>query len=72
MGITDQRLVAEKVAIWEGTWEAEQKGDGINVSILYSFPSGCCSGIVASWNGGLIAIQYYAGILLDAVSGADQ
>jgi len=37
MGITNERLLAEKVAIWEGKWEAEQKGDDINVSILIPF-----------------------------------
>ena len=38
MGITDENLVAQKVAIWEGMWAAKQKGDSIGVSIFYSFP----------------------------------
>ncbi|KAG0135474.1 hypothetical protein HOY82DRAFT_600270 [Tuber indicum] len=29
MGITDERSVAEKVAIWEGMWAAEQAGNDI-------------------------------------------
>ncbi|KAG0642340.1 hypothetical protein HOY80DRAFT_1036903 [Tuber brumale] len=29
MGITGERLVAEKVAIWEGMWAAEQTGNDI-------------------------------------------
>ncbi|KAG0135476.1 hypothetical protein HOY82DRAFT_600273 [Tuber indicum] len=44
MGITDESFVAEKVAIWEGMWAAEQTGNDI---------------------------QYGAGILLDAATGAD-
>ena len=38
MGITEEALVAEKVAIWEGMWAAEQSGDDIKVNILYSTP----------------------------------
>ena len=38
MGITEEALVAEKVAIWEGMWAAEQNGEDIKVSILYSTP----------------------------------
>ncbi|KAG0642343.1 hypothetical protein HOY80DRAFT_1036921 [Tuber brumale] len=45
MGITGERSVAEKVAIWEGMWAAEQAGNNI---------------------------QYGAGILLDAATGADE
>ncbi|KAG0642344.1 hypothetical protein HOY80DRAFT_642908 [Tuber brumale] len=45
MGITGERSVAEKVAIWEGMWAAEQAGNDI---------------------------QYDAGILLDAATGADE
>ena len=56
MGITDENLVAQKVAIWEGIWAAEQTGDSIRVSILYSFPFGGCSWVVTGWNRGLIAI----------------
>ncbi|KAG0135479.1 hypothetical protein HOY82DRAFT_600276 [Tuber indicum] len=44
MGITEEGSVAEKVAIWEGMWAAEQAGDDI---------------------------QYGAGILLDAATGAE-
>ncbi|KAG0642345.1 hypothetical protein HOY80DRAFT_1106725 [Tuber brumale] len=45
MGITGERSVAEKVAIWEGMLAAQQAGNDI---------------------------QYDAGILLDAATGADQ
>ena len=50
MGITDEQVIAQKVAIWEGIWDAQQKNDSIRVSILYSFLSGGCtsSWIVAS------------------------
>ena len=47
MGITDENLVAQKVAIWEGMWVAKQSGDNIGVSIFYSFPFRGCSEIVA-------------------------
>ena len=66
LGITDENLVAQKVAIWEGIRAAEQNGDRIGVSILYSFPFGGCS-----WMG-LIVAQYHAGILLDAATSANQ
>ncbi|KAG0135471.1 hypothetical protein HOY82DRAFT_600264 [Tuber indicum] len=51
MGITEERSVAEKVAIWEGIWVAEQTGNEIQVgvpdfTILISY-----SGIVADWDG---------------------
>jgi len=36
MGITEKGSVAEKVAIWEGMYTAEQSGDGTGVTILYS------------------------------------
>jgi len=36
MGITEKGSVAEKVAIWEGMYTAEQSGDSTAVSILYS------------------------------------
>ena len=36
MGITEEKFVAQKVAIWEGLWAAKQRGDDIGVSILYS------------------------------------
>lgn len=39
MGITDENLVAQKVAIWEGMWVAKKRGDNIGVSILYSILS---------------------------------
>ncbi|PUU81128.1 hypothetical protein B9Z19DRAFT_1122548 [Tuber borchii] len=29
MGITDENVVAQKVAIWEGMWVAKQNGDNI-------------------------------------------
>lgn len=38
MGITEEVLVAEKVAIWEGMWASEQNGEDIQVCILYSAP----------------------------------
>lgn len=34
MGITEAKLLAQKVAIWEGTWVAKQNGDDIGVSAL--------------------------------------
>jgi len=34
MGITDTALIAEKLAIWEGMWSDNEKGDSIGVSIL--------------------------------------
>ena len=36
LGITEKGSVAEKVAIWEGMYTAEQSGDSTAVSILYS------------------------------------
>ena len=36
MGIVGEKLVAQKVAIWEGMWAAQQIGDDIGVSILRS------------------------------------
>ncbi|KAG0135469.1 hypothetical protein HOY82DRAFT_600262 [Tuber indicum] len=45
MGITGEKAIAEKVAIWEGIWAAGQAGNDI---------------------------QYGAGILLDAATGADK
>lgn len=38
MGITEEKFVAQKVAIWEGMWAAKQNGDDIGVSILYPVP----------------------------------
>ena len=38
MGITGEKFVAQKVAIWEGMWVAKQNGDDIGVSTLYSAP----------------------------------
>jgi len=38
MGITEEKFVAQKVAIWEGMWAAKQNGNDIEVSILYSLP----------------------------------
>jgi len=47
MGIAEEKLVAQKVAIWEGMWASKHSGDYIEVSILYSSPHcrsywGCC------------------------------
>jgi len=36
MGITENGLVAEKVAIWEGMYTAEQSGDSTGVTIFYA------------------------------------
>ena len=36
MDITEAKLVAQKVAIWEGMFAAKQNGDDIGVSTLYS------------------------------------
>ena len=36
IGVTKAKFVAQKVAIWEGMWAAEQNGDDIGVSTLYS------------------------------------
>ncbi|KAG0135468.1 hypothetical protein HOY82DRAFT_536648 [Tuber indicum] len=33
MGITEERLIAEKVAIWEGMWAAQQTGNDVQVGI---------------------------------------
>ncbi|PUU72545.1 hypothetical protein B9Z19DRAFT_1137296 [Tuber borchii] len=38
MGITEKSLIAQKVAIWEGTYAAEQSRDSIGVGIPYSIP----------------------------------
>ena len=38
MGVTEKALIAQKVAIWEGMYAAEQSGDSIGVGILYSAP----------------------------------
>ncbi|KAG0642336.1 hypothetical protein HOY80DRAFT_1036897 [Tuber brumale] len=46
MGITGERSVAEKVAIWEGMWAAEQAGNDIQVGAPY-FPLTGYSGTVA-------------------------
>jgi len=40
MGIAEEKLVAQKVAIWEGMWASKHSGDYIEVSILYSGPHG--------------------------------
>ncbi|KAG0129186.1 hypothetical protein HOY82DRAFT_540917 [Tuber indicum] len=47
MGITEESLVTQKIAIWEGMYSAEQSGDSAAVSLLYSLPSGDCSETVA-------------------------
>lgn len=38
MGITEEALVAQKVAIWEGMRAAEQHGKDIEVSIILNAP----------------------------------
>ena len=38
MGITEERFVVQKVAIWEGMWAAKQNGDDIEVSTLFFAP----------------------------------
>jgi len=38
MGITEKRLVAQKVAIWDGMLVAKMQGNDIDVSIIYSLP----------------------------------
>ena len=35
MGITGERFVTQKVAIWEAMWAAKQNGDDIGVSIIF-------------------------------------
>ncbi|PUU83370.1 hypothetical protein B9Z19DRAFT_1061060 [Tuber borchii] len=35
LGFTEKALITQKVAIWEGIYAAEQRGDGIGVSIPY-------------------------------------
>ena len=39
MGIAEEKLIAQKVAIWEGMWVAKKSGDKIGVStpILFRF-----------------------------------
>jgi len=39
MGITEERFIAQKVAIWEGMWAAEQDHDDIGVSIFPPTPT---------------------------------
>ena len=36
LGIIGEKLVGQKVAIWEGMWAAQQIGDDVGVSILCS------------------------------------
>jgi len=52
MGITDEKLIAEKIAILEGMWSDEQNGDSIGVSMLHSFPSGVVVGSLLVGIGG--------------------
>jgi len=40
MGITEDALVVQKVAIWEGMWVAKQNGKDIEVSIPVPFHPG--------------------------------
>ena len=35
MGITKEKFIAQKVAIWEEMWAARKSGDDIGVSILF-------------------------------------
>ena len=36
MGIAGEKFIAQKVAIWEGMRAAQQNGDDIGVSIIFS------------------------------------
>ena len=47
MGITGEKFIAQKVAIWEGMRAAQQSSDDIGVSIIFSLFLGGYSGIVA-------------------------
>lgn len=42
MGIKDPALITEKLAIWEGMWGDNEKGDSIGVSILLFIPHHTC------------------------------
>jgi len=42
MGITDPALIAEKLAIWEGIWVDNEKGDSIGVRIPLFIPHHTC------------------------------
>ena len=35
MGIAEEKLITQKVAIWEGMWVAKKSGDKIGVSTPY-------------------------------------
>jgi len=58
MGITNEQLIAQKVAIWEGMWDAQKNNDSIRVSIRYSFlgctSSGAAAGGMEGLNGSLV------------------
>ena len=47
MGITGEKFFTQKVAIWEGMWAAQQSGDDVGVSIIFSQLLGGYSRIVA-------------------------
>ena len=51
MGITEEKLIAQKVAIWEGMWAAQQSGDDIGVSIIFLHLLRGYSRIVADMGG---------------------
>jgi len=51
LGIVGEKLIAEKVAIWEGLWTTRQIGDDIGVSILPFFFFAGCRGIIANQDG---------------------
>ncbi|KAG0641788.1 hypothetical protein HOY80DRAFT_1110772 [Tuber brumale] len=64
VGVIEERLVAQKVAIWEGMYAAKQSGDGIAVSILYFlYFLGDRSGAIA--NRKKNSLKYDAWVLLD-------
>ena len=45
MGIPEEPLITEKVAIWEGMFVAEQNNDSIGVSILQLHFGDCCGNV---------------------------
>ena len=57
MGITGEKFITQKVAIWEGMRAAQQSGDDIGVSILFSLFLGGYCGIAADRNERLIVVR---------------
>ena len=51
MGITGEKFIAQKVAIWEGMRAAQQSSDDIGVSIIFSHLLRGYSRIVAEIGG---------------------